>query len=121
MSIDPGPPLELLTEIDSGGVVVSTEVDEHPTPEVVDEGPTISMPVGLPPDDGGDEPRKFYVDGGEVEVIHHLVYELDTDGKRLSCKSLTDWTGEKVRALFASPAEFRAGSAVSISNTSPTT
>ena len=25
-------------------------------------------------------PRKFYVDGGEVEIVRHLVYELDADG-----------------------------------------
>ena len=30
------------------------------------------------------EPRKFYIDGGEVEVIGHLVYDLDTDGR--SCR-----------------------------------
>jgi type I restriction enzyme R subunit len=48
------------------------------------------------------------VDGGTVEVIHHLIYELDGDGKRLTCKKLTDWTGEKVRTLYPTPAVFRA-------------
>jgi len=61
------------------------------------------------PDSADDGlPRKFYVDGGEVEVVAHLVYDLDGDGKRLTCRKLTDWTGEKVRTLFATPAAFRA-------------
>lgn len=33
-----------------------------------------------PPD---DERRKFYYDGGQVEIAAHLVYELDPDGKEL--------------------------------------
>ena len=45
-------------------------------------------------------PRKFYVDDGEVEIIRHLVYELDTDGKKLRCRQLTDYTGDKVRTLY---------------------
>ena len=28
--------------------------------------------------------RKFYVDGGEVEIAAHLVYELDADGRQLA-------------------------------------
>ena len=47
-----------------------------------------------------DLPRKFYVDDGEVEIIRHLVYELDTDGKKLGCHQLTDYTGDKVRTLY---------------------
>ena len=39
------------------------------------------------------------MDGGHVEIIHHLVYELDADGKQLSCRQLTDYTGDKLRTL----------------------
>ena len=43
-----------------------------------------------------DEPRKFYVDGGTVEIIGHLVYDLDADGKkraRVSAAQLAEETG----------------------------
>ena len=54
-------------------------------------------------------PRKFYVDDVEVEIIRHLVYELDADGRRLTCKNLTDYAGEKVRTLYPNSSELRAG------------
>lgn len=109
---DPGfdgePAAEVTTEIDADGAVIATVVEEHEQAEEAetnsDTGPTV-----LPPDDDSDGvPRKFYVDGGEVEVVAHLVYDLDADGKRLTCRKLTDWTGEKVRTLFPTPAAFRA-------------
>ncbi|WP_327752084.1 DEAD/DEAH box helicase family protein [Sphingobium sp. SJ10-10] len=109
-SFDGEPTTETSTEIDETGAVISTDVEEHEQPEVgdtangQDAGPTL-----LPPDAESDGmPRKFYVDGGDVEVVAHLIYDLDSDGKRLTCRKLTDWTGEKVRTLFATPAAFRA-------------
>jgi type I restriction enzyme R subunit len=108
---DGDPTTETVTEIDADGTVVASEVTEHQPPEEADDGVEPNS-VGLPPETEPDEPTKFYVDGGQVEIIHHLVYELDTDGKRLTCKTLTDWTGEKVRALFTSPAQLRAAWAV---------
>lgn len=47
-----------------------------------------------------DEPRKFYVDGGDVEVIGHLVYDLDTDGKKLQVVKYTEYSGRTVRTLY---------------------
>ncbi|HEX4407397.1 MAG TPA: DEAD/DEAH box helicase family protein [Xanthobacteraceae bacterium] len=108
---DGEPTTETVTEIDADGAVIASEETEHESPETPDEGGT-PTPSGLPPETQPGEPTKFYVDGGQVEVIHHLVYELDTDGKRLTCKTLTDWTGERVRALFASAAQLRAAWAV---------
>lgn len=52
-------------------------------------------------------PRKYYVDGGYVEVAAHLVYELDADGKQLRVVKLIDYTAEKVRAIYASAAHLR--------------
>ena len=104
-AFDGEPTAEITTEIDDAGEVVSTEVDEHD-----DVNPTepVDPTTVLPPDDASDSlPRKFYVDGGEVEVVAHLVYDLDSEGKRLTVRKLTDWTGEKVRTLFATPAAFR--------------
>ncbi|WP_107789478.1 EcoAI/FtnUII family type I restriction enzme subunit R [Nitrosomonas nitrosa] len=46
------------------------------------------------------EPRKFYIDGGDVEVIGHLVYDLDTDGKKLQVVKYTEYSGRTVRTLY---------------------
>lgn len=104
-AFDGEPVAEITTEIDAEGETIATEEQEHEQPE---EASAEGGPVELPPDEPDALPRKFYVDGGEVEVVAHLVYDLDSDGKRLNCRKLTDWTGEKVRTLFATPAAFRA-------------
>jgi type I restriction enzyme R subunit len=46
------------------------------------------------------EPRKFYIDGGEVEVIGHLVYDLDTDGKKLQVVRYTEYSGRALRSMY---------------------
>ncbi len=61
----------------------------------------------LPPDPPPQPPRKFYVDGGEVEIIGHLVYDLDTDGKKLQVVKYTDYSGRMLRSMYPSPEEFR--------------
>ena len=104
-----GDPVAVTTiEIDQDGEEIERETAEQHSAEDRDsDEPT--KPTELPPDDpSGYLPRKLYVDGGEVEVVAHLVYDLDADGKRLTCRKLTDWTGEKIRTLFATPAAFRA-------------
>ncbi len=55
-----------------------------------------------------DEPRKFYFDGGRVEIAAHLVYELDPDGRQLRVVRYTDYAGEKVRMLCPSAPALRA-------------
>jgi type I restriction enzyme R subunit len=59
-----------------------------------------------PPKPG--QPRKFYFDNGQVEIVAELVHELDADGKQLRVVKLTDYTAENVRTLCANPDEFRA-------------
>ncbi|SEN15749.1 EcoAI/FtnUII family type I restriction enzme subunit R [Brachymonas denitrificans] len=59
-------------------------------------GPDSGIIITEPP----VEPRKFYIDGGEVEVIGHLVYDLDTDGKKLQVVKYTDYSGRAVRTLY---------------------
>ena len=68
--------------------------EDFNAPPEVHEGPDV-------------EPRKFYVDGGEVEILQHLVFELDAEGKRLSARQLTDYTGDKVRTLYPNASELR--------------
>ncbi len=58
-------------------------------------------------DDLEGERRKYYVDGGHVEVVSHLVYELDPDGKQLRVVKYTDYAADKVRTLYPSAAEIR--------------
>lgn len=52
--------------------------------------------------------RKFYVDGGTIEIVAHVVYELDSNGKQLRVVRFTDYASEKVRSLWTSAAELRA-------------
>ncbi|WP_293005334.1 EcoAI/FtnUII family type I restriction enzme subunit R [Nitrosomonas sp.] len=61
------------------------------------------------PGEGGGkgEPRKFYADGGRVEIVAHLVYELDAEGNQLRVVQFTDYAGEKVRTLFTSANELQ--------------
>lgn len=59
-------------------------------------------------DDSEGQPRKYYADGGTVEIAAHLVYELDPDGKQLRVVKFTDYTAEKVRSLYTSAADLRA-------------
>jgi len=53
------------------------------------------------------ERRKYYVDGGVVEIVAHVVQELDSDGKKLRVVTYTDYTAEKVRTLWPTGAELR--------------
>ncbi len=72
--------------------------------DLVEDLPDVSALLVDEPD---APPRKYYVDGGEVQIVRHLVYELDTDGKQLSCRQLTDYAGDKVRTLYPNAAELR--------------
>jgi type I restriction enzyme, R subunit len=92
--------------VDAEGEVIESTVDESPA---VTE-PEASYTVEPEADDAhgsGEilteppaEPRKFYVDGGEVEVIGHLVYDLDPDGKKLQVVKYTEYSGRTVRTLY---------------------
>jgi type I restriction enzyme, R subunit len=80
--------------------VVTPEEEPEPTDEVIVDP--------LPPDDGTPvERRKFYFDGGQIEIAAHLVYELDADGNQLRVIRFTDYTAEKVRTLYRNAAELR--------------
>lgn len=61
----------------------------------------------VPVDPSATERRKFYFDGGQVEIAAHLVYDLDPDGKQLRVVRVTDYTAEKVQSLYRSAAELR--------------
>lgn len=105
---DGEPTTETTTEINEEGEPVAEATEENPPPEQPDEPAMESVGSNLPPDEEDRPPRKFYVDTGTVEVVHHVVYDLDADGRRLTARKLTDYTGEKVRTLYPTSAALRA-------------
>lgn len=64
-----------------------------------------SVPVSDDSEPGA--PRKFYVDGGSVEIVAHLVYELDPEGKQLRVVQFSDYAAERVRTLYPLAADLR--------------
>ena len=81
---------------------IDTDTEEN-TDETTVQPPKPPLPTDPPP----APPRKFYVDGGEVEIIGHLVYDLDTDGKKLQVVKYTEYSGRMLRSIYPSPEEFR--------------
>jgi len=77
---------------------ITPEEQEEPTPGD-DEPVIVEPPTG--------EPRKFYFDGGQVEVVAHLVHELDPNGKQLRVVKYTDYAAESVRSIAPSSADLR--------------
>jgi type I restriction enzyme R subunit len=53
-------------------------------------------------EDEPSQPRKYYFDGGSVEIAAQVVYELDSEGKQLRVVSYTDYARDKVQALYRS-------------------
>jgi type I restriction enzyme R subunit len=51
--------------------------------------------------------RKYYVDGGQVEIAAHLVYELDPDGTQLRVVRYTAYAAEKIRTFYPTLRELR--------------
>ncbi len=92
---------------DQGKRKPETYKDNEPTALPVSERPGPPYGTAVGDDDNDDEPRKFYFDGGQVQVAAHLVYELDVDGHQLRVVQFTDYTAERVRSLFATAAELR--------------
>lgn len=101
-----------------GEPVLITEEDVSESGETL--ATTDSIPEGvepLPPlpegaNGGVIEPpererRKFYFDGGQVEVVAHLVHELDPNGKHLRVVKYTDYAAENVRSLSPTSADLR--------------
>jgi type I restriction enzyme R subunit len=91
-------------EIDAEG----RPVDGYPYPDV-DAGLEEAADGGAPDmaDPGEPERRKYYVDGGRVEIAAHLVYELDAEGRQIRMVRYTDYTADRVRSLVVGVADLR--------------
>lgn len=90
-------------EIDRAGETKAVKETEPTYPESAegDTGPMVFEP-------SDEDRRKFYFDGGRVEIVSHLVYELDLDGQQLRVVRYTDYAAEKVRTLCRTAPELRA-------------
>jgi type I restriction enzyme R subunit len=105
---DGDPVIETQETVDKEGVTIEETVcEEQPlTPE--DEEAFQTEVSELPPDiEEVANIRKYYIDGGQVAIATHLVYELDPDGKQLRVVRFVDYTAEKVRTLFTNAHELR--------------
>jgi type I restriction enzyme R subunit len=89
---------------DAGETTSTTETSpegQEPEPATPEEGEpgVIEPPTG--------EPRKFYFDGGQVEIVAHLVHELDPNGKQLRVVKYADYAAESIRSLAPTSADLR--------------
>ncbi len=99
----------LLSEVkidDEGQIIESTTLHCEDQPESKGELP-IADPKRFYLDDQKADSQKFYADGGSVEVIADLVYELDADGKQLRVVKYTDYTANTLRTLYPTAASLR--------------
>jgi type I restriction enzyme R subunit len=97
-----GDPAKLTEEElkENGETRVITETTSEQEPEG-EPGPQIMEPPT-------EEHRKFYFDGGQVEIAAHLVYDLDPNGRQLRVIRYTDYAAETVRTLCPTTPELRA-------------
>jgi type I restriction enzyme R subunit len=107
---DGEPALITEEEINEEGEVINTKKDYESLDEkAIDEseqGPDQETSPHISDDSEGIR-RKYYFDGGHVEITAHLVYELDPEGKQLRVVKFTEYTAEKVRTLCPSLTELR--------------
>jgi len=106
---DGDPVLITEEEMDGTGETVGEPtVVEEQEPVQLEDDAELQPGTGLTFDDDLGPPRKFYVDGGVVEIAAHVVWDLDADGRRLQAKKFTEYTAESVRSMYPSAAELRA-------------
>ena len=98
---DGEPALLMQEEIDANGAPVAPPFEAW-APEPPEPGPEVG--VIEPP---ADQRRKYWYDGGRVEIAAHLVYELDPDGRQLRVVRYADFAAERLRALVPSAPELR--------------
>ena len=98
-----------------GEPALVTEQEMTEAGETITELVTEETTIAEAEDDGGSTitddsegvRRKFYFDGGQVEIAAHLVYELDPDGRQLRVVRFSEYAAEKVRTIYPSAADLR--------------
>lgn len=58
-------------------------------------------------DDPNPEPRKFYVNGRDIRIVHEHVQYLGEDGKTLCTESVTDFTRKAIKQHYPTLDSFR--------------
>lgn len=104
---DGEPALVVEERIDDEGATVPGSRTEVEDADLDREATAHTIEVQVDVDDDEPSPRKLYVDGGSVEILAHLVYELDSEGRQLRVVRFTDYAAGKVRSLYRSAAEMR--------------
>jgi type I restriction enzyme R subunit len=85
---------------DTGEIVEQTVVEDE---SQGDEDEAVEVVLLEFTEDEGPERRKFYFDGGSVQIAAQVVYELDAEGRQLRVVSYIDYARDKVKALYRSP------------------
>jgi type I restriction enzyme, R subunit len=99
---DGEPALVTEQEMTETGETVTEMVTEQSTiADAEEEGGAILS------DDAEGVRRKYYFDGGQVEIAAHLVYELDPDGRQLRVVKFSEYAADKIRTLYPSAADLR--------------
>jgi type I restriction enzyme R subunit len=102
---DGEPALITEEEIDEHGAAVEKKYEEPQHSESQKETAATSRETPKLSDDSEGTPKKYYVNGGLVEIVADVVYELDSDGKRLAVIKYTDYTAKQLRSMYTSAAE----------------
>lgn len=92
--------IEVVTIDEQGEVIESHVSDSEQIQEIEQSESFDDVGTSEISSEESDEPRKFYVDGGNVEVIGHLVYDLDADGKKLQVVRYTEYSARTIRSMF---------------------
>jgi type I restriction enzyme, R subunit len=102
---DGDPSIVTESEINDDGEQIGDDVVVDPEEPVDDDLIVDDFGLNLGDGDDNTDRRKYYVDGGQVEIAAHLVYELDIDGNQLRVVEYSDYSAAKVRSLVHSAAE----------------
>lgn len=82
----------------------------HPEMEATSGGVVhddIPEPESDKPDEKKIRPKKYYVDGREVKIVHEVVQFLGEDGKTLFTEKLTDFTRKAIKKQYPTLDAFR--------------
>lgn len=102
------PALATQEEIDAAGEVVKDSHEVTQPEELIEEaGATAEAGSQFHFDDEKYAPRKYFYDGGYVEIVASVVYDLDPNGNRLRVIKYSDYTAEVLRQMYTSSAELR--------------
>lgn len=90
-------------EIDKDGTMINKLIGSEAS-EPYDEAITVEP---LSPEEVERYRRKYYVNGGHVEIVLDIVYEIDTEGKQLKVMKYTEYAAQSIRTLYPNSAELR--------------